>query len=803
MYLSPRLAVRQLLKSPGFVIISMATLALGIGLNTTAFTVLNRLLLQPLPFRDSSRLVEVYRTSAQQPDLGQSPGDFCDEREQNTVFEHLAVYYVNTLVSLGMPGRASQQAAILPVNADYFDVMKVAPLLGRRFISGDEAEHATLVILSNAFWQKNYGGDVSALGKTLRIDGTVQTIVGVMAPVFDDPMLYGNQLDLWKLDDVGVNRTYREKNWYNVVGRLKPGKTLGDAQTEMSAIGARLAHDFPKYDAGFGLRAAPYPTDSQGDIGRSIVWMIMDLALIVLLIACVNLANLQLVRTSGRSREFAIRLALGSSRLRLVGMLLVECVLLSLAGGALGILVAQWGNSYISASFTLDLPMNYRVLGFALGASTLAGVVFGTLPAWFASRSDVNSALKQGGRGATSDRSRHRLRHLLIIAELAMALTLLTGAGYFVRGLQRFAHSSSGWRPENVVFGVFSLSHERYGEDGDERSRNFGGRFRAELLALLGVDQAALSRGMSTFSSGGGTAFIVEGSPPPAKGREPVAQTDWVSPGFFGTWGIHLEQGRDFSGADRPGAPHVAIVSHSMAQKFWPGESPIGKRVGDPADPANPNWCEIVGVVSDINGLGDVRPTTTHYELYRSWDQNSMRFIAFTLHASRDPHLVQEDVRKLLARLEPDAAISQITGAEDATKDSVGGFAVVRRLLIEIAGLGLLIAAVGIYGVIANLASERKQEIGIRMALGAQTGDVLWLFLRNGIRLVALGTAIGIAGSVGLMYVLNTFLSVVPGNDPWVVVAVASLLAAVAMLASWLPARRATGVDPILALRGD
>ena len=318
--------------------------------------------------------------------------------------------------------------------------------------------------------------------------------------------------------------------------------------------------------------------------------MIMDLALVVLIIACVNLANLQLVRITGRSREFAIRLALGSSRTGLIGLLLWESIILSLAGGTLGLLIAKWGNHFLAAFFNLDMPIDIRVLAFAFGASALTGAVFGTLPAWIASQSDVNTALKQGARGATAGRSRHRLRHALIVAELAMALTLLTGAGYFVRGLQRLSHSNQGWRPENLLVGVFSLSHDRYGEEGDERSRVFGGRFRSELLALPGVDQAAVSRGLPIFGGGAGTGFVVEGRPMPPKGMEPVAAADWVTPGFFATCGMRVERGRDFTDADRPGAPHVAIVSHSMAAKFWPGEDPIGKSVGDP----DPDEAELV-----------------------------------------------------------------------------------------------------------------------------------------------------------------------------------------------------------------
>jgi putative ABC transport system permease protein len=621
------------------VVISLATLALGIGINTTAFTVLNRLLLQALPFKDPNRLVEIHRTSAQQQDLEVSPGAFFDVREQSTVFEHVTVFYVNPFASVALPKEPARQAAVMPVSADYFDVMGIAPALGRRFTVDDESHHVELAILGDAYWRKNFAGDPKALGMTLRIDGTVETIVGVMAPEMDDPMIYGSAVDVWKLDNTDVNRNFRDKGWYRVAGRLKAGKTLPQAQGEVSAIGARLAHAYPKSDGDKGLRAAAYPTDSIGELGRRVTWMIMDLALVVLLIACVNLANLQLVRTSARAREFAIRLALGSSRIRLVGMLLWESLVLSLAGGALGLLIAKWGNSYLAAYFSLSMPLDLRVIGFAFAASALTGAVFGTLPAWVAARSDVSSTLKQGARGATADRSRHRLRHGLIVAELAMALTLLTGAGYFVRGLQRITHSELGWREENMLVGIFSVSAQRYGDERDERTRAFGDHFRTELRALPGVDQAAISRGLPIFGSGRGDGFLVEGQPAPPKGKEPVAAFNWVSPGFFGACGIRLEQGRDFSDADRPGSRNVAVISHSMAAKFWPGQDPIGKRIGDPQKPT-PEWSEIVGVVNDINGLGDISPPSSHFEVYRPWDQNSNRFIVFLVHSPHDPHIL-------------------------------------------------------------------------------------------------------------------------------------------------------------------
>lgn len=798
-----KFALRQLLKSPGFTVIALLTLALGIGINTTAFTVLNRLVLQALPFADAGRLVQVWATTPDGHDMPQSPGDYFDEREQNTVFEKIAAYYATGASSLADPGQPPERSTVVKVTADFVPMMGLVPALGRAFTADDEAHHAPVILLSNAYWHKHFAADPKILGKTLQLDGTVVTVVGVMPATLDDPMLFGaGMTDAWALDPADLNRNLRDKSWYQVAARLKPGVTIEQAQAEMTAVAARLAHDFPQTNTNRGLKVVRYPTDSIGDLGRNITWLIMDLALVVLLIACVNLANLQLVRTTGRAREFAIRLAMGAARRQLIAMMLRESLLLSLAGGAVGLLIAKWGNAYLAAYFSLDMPMDFRVLGFTFVASALTGAIFGTMPAWLASRADVNMALKQGGRGSTSDRSRHRLRHSLIVVELALALILLTGAGYFVRGIQRLTHHELGWRTGNLLVGFIALSHDGYGEEGDDRSRVFTDRFQAGLRALPGVEQAVVSSGVPLFGMGPTGGFLISGRTPPAKGQEPVATTGRVEPGFFAAYGMRIIQGRDFTDADRAGAPHVVIISEAMARKFWPGENPVGKVVGEP-DPAKPDWSEIVGVTNDINGAFDLTPPGTHFNIYRPWAQFTHRFLTFSVHSSQNPRVLEKGVRGALAKIEPNIAITFMATVEEAMASNLSGFTLVRRLLLEIAGLGLLLSAVGIYGVIANLASERTQEVGIRMALGAQAGDVRWLFLRGGVRLALLGTGIGVLGSFGLMRILTQRMAIVPGNDPWVVIGVAALLISVTLLACWLPAWRATKVNPLVALRAE
>ena len=797
-----KLAFRQLVKSPGFTVIALITLALGIGVNTTAFTVLNRLLFLSQPYPESGRMVQIWSTTPQSQNGAISPGDFCDLREQNTVFSHLSVYTVDYYKSMVAAGHTPEQVTAMAVTADFFPVLGLRAALGRTFTPEEQAKQGLVVVLSNSCWKNHLAGDPKVLGRSLRFDGKTVTVIGVMPPVLDDPLLWNARIDLWHLDFVEVNRQKREWSWYSLVARLKPGVTLSQAQTEVNTIAARLAHDFPKTNDQRGLRVAPFSPDFEGDLGRTLNWLVMGLSLSVLVIACVNLTNLQLVRSTGRSREYAIRLALGATRGHLVRLLLCESLLLSLAGAAIGLLVGKWGNSYFATYFDAPMPIDVRVLVFALSVSVLAGAISGAIPAWLGSRSDINSALKQSGRGTTTDRSRHRIRHGLIVAEVALALTLLTGAGYFFRGIQRIMGRELQWRPENVMMGYFELPVERYGNDADPRQQVFTERFLAAVRLLPGVDHAAVSNNAPAWAFGGRMSLVIEGQSPPPKGQETVARYISVTPDFFDTLGLHVLQGRNFAEPDRPGAPRVVIINQAMANKFWPGENPIGKRLGD-ANPNHPDWYEIIGIVNDIVAGYDYNGQSSRYQFYWPWAQHSSRFVTFSVHSISEPGMLAERIRQTLAGMEPDIAITDLGTADETMRNILSGFALVRRSLAQLAVLGLLLSAVGIYGVIANLVAERTQEVGVRMALGAQRGDVVWLFLRNGIILALIGTAIGLLLSCALTRVLTHTVAIVPGNDPWVIVALAAVLVGVAVLACWLPAWRATKVDPIVALRAE
>jgi putative ABC transport system permease protein len=799
----PKYALRRLLKSPGFTVVALLTLALGIGANTTAFTVLNRLLLYRLPYPDPHRLVSVWVSMPQTQYMGVSPGAFCDVRSQNTVFQDVAVYYW-VQGSLTEPGQPPQQLQKMPVSAQFCSVLGIFPATGRNFTEAEEAHKDHEAIISNAFWKKHFGADPKVVGRTIRVDSKVTTIVGVMPPSLDDPMLLGT-IDMWTLDFPAENTAVRNLNWYSVMGRLKPGVTVGQARAELKAMATRFAHDFPKDNAKQTFTVMQYDQTLSDRTTVLLCWLVMAVTTAVLVIVCVNLANLQLVRTTGRGREFAIRMALGSSRYRIAREILTESMILSVAGGGLGLLVAKWGNAslekYLAKFLTIDFPIDYRVIGFAFAVSAVTGAIFGVIPAWLSTRSDLNSALKQNARGSSSDRSRHRLRQVLIVSELAIAMAVLAGAGYFVTGMQRILHRDLGWNPDNLINGEIVLSHDKYGEGSDDpRCAVFDDRLRAELDAVPGFKASALSMNSPIWSSdGGGGPFVIEGLPTPTQGQEPSARSNGVSPRFFATMGMRVLKGRDVDDTDRRETPRVAVIDQAMADKYWPNENPIGHRIGVPGP--KPDWHEIVGIVSNVTGGGDLQPGWVHFNYYTPLAQDAHRWINVTVRTASESLLMQDALRRAIAKVDSDVAIAGLVTARGAISNIVAVYSVVSRLLIEMAVLGLVLSAVGIYGVIANLAAERTSEIGIRMALGAQGRDVLWLVLGNGIFLASIGTSIGLVLSFALMYGLAKTMPDVPGKSSLMVIGVAAILVVISLLASWLPARKAAKVDPLAALR--
>lgn len=583
-----RYAARRLRKTPGFTTIALLTLALGIGVNTSMFSLLNATLFQT-PYPDDARLVLVYRTSPQSQSWPQSPANFLDLAAQNSVFERISA--VNwTSLNLAEPGRPAEQLRTLSVGADFFPLLGVPPALGRWFTDDEDRPGNSVLLISHATWRQHFGGAPDVLGREVRADGRTLTIIGVMPARFDYPMAWGH-IDAWRpIAFSDRTRQLRDHNYLSTVARLRPGVSLREAQIELDTIAARLAADHPQNNAQNGLRLVHLnrTEDFGGGIRSKLTWLVAGLAGVVLLIASANLANLQFARHAARVREQAIRIALGASRTRLVRGVLAESLLLSLAGGALGLLVALWCNEALGRHFLvhsrdgLALPLDGRVLAFAFLVSAATGIAFGLLPGWFSSRVDVHEALKQGGRASSGTRSTNRLRHGLIVAEVALALILLAGAGFFVRGIQRFLHHDPGWRVGGLVTGYINLKGKAL--SAPEQRRAFYDRLHEKLAALHGVEHAAFASGLPVRGFGNSTYFLVEGRARPAPGTEPLMNETAVSPDYFDALGLPLIVGRRFTASDRADAPAVAIINETLARTFWPGENPVGKRIGGADD---------------------------------------------------------------------------------------------------------------------------------------------------------------------------------------------------------------------------
>ena len=802
-------ALRQLALSPGFTIVALLTLALGIGVNTTAFSVLNRLMLQSLPFQEPKRLVQIWAKTPQEANELVSPADYFDLQAGSTSFTDMSAFSPWNQTSFAETGQAPIQVGAIYMTANFFPILGVKPQLGRTPTEEETQKMAFVTLISDSFWRQHYNADPAVLGRTIRLNSRDSTIIGVMPASLEDPALFSGRPAIYYLDPATHSRTVRTVGWELVVARLKPGITLAQAQEELNVLTKRLAHDFPETNKERSFKVIPYPTSQLGDESAQLTWMTLALSGLVLLIACINLANLQLVRTTRRAQEIAIRLSLGCSRGRLIGMFLLESLIVSVAGGVLGIGAAWWSNIFVARFLEMDLPLNWRIVAFTFLISLATGALFGAVPAWLATRAEIGAALKSGGRGATSDRSRHWLRQGLVIVELALALTLLAGAGFFISGIHRLTHRTLGWDDSHEILAALRLDQDHYwGDKNLPRVLAFGDHALEAMRAIPGVSAAALANASPSWGAGM-MPFRVEGRPPPEKWAEQEAGYFAVSPGWFKVFSVHLIQGRQFTDADRFDSAHVAIVNESMARKLWPGASALGQHVAtyNPGTPDAPlKWAEVVGVVSDFKGGGEFfNPSMNNLKFLRPWAQESdpVHGMVLCLRTAGPTAGFKEPLRKAIGVLLPDLALNYLATIEEDTAYTYAYFNFLRRVLVQIAVLGLLLSAVGIYGVVANLASERTKEIGIRLALGAQPAGIVWLFLRNGLFLAGAGAALGLGAGYGVVTILARILPALPGKDPWFVLGSSLVLMAVALFACWLPARRTTKISPTVALRAE
>jgi predicted permease len=798
-----RYSFRMLLKHKGFTVVAVLTLALGIGINTAMFSVLNTFLFRSLPYPESNRLVRVFRTSPHSQSWPFSVANFFDQHDQNSVFEKMAAYnFANR--NLTEEGHTAERLLSLAATADFFPLLGVAPAQGRVFKPEEfEAGADNVVVLSDRFWTRRFGNDPSVVGRKIQLDGKTVEIVGVMPPGFEHPILWGS-IDIWQpLAFTPEGKTDRGTNYLSEFGRLKPGVSIKQAEQSMVTLTANIGKQNSSNE-GESVRLEPLQRSMSDDIGRTVMWFTLGLAGFVLLIACANLANLQLARTAARSRELAVRAALGAGRWRLLRHSLTESILLALVGGIISLLIALAAVRFISVRLFGDLPgasvqLDYRVFGFALLVSLVTGVLFGTVPAWLASRADVNLALRENSRGSTAGRSQHRLRHTLIVGEVAFAMVLLAAAGLFLRGLQRFINADPGWRVDGLVTAGMTLRGDKY--EDDKQRVAFLAELENRLRALPGVEHAAIGGSHPVFGFNSSSSFLVEGRPEPPPDKLPEMFYEPVTADYFETLGARLQQGRTFNTSDTTGHPNVVIINETTAHYFWPNESPVGRRISSSGKKRE--YYEIVGVVNDLAFPGSLGEPYTRYQAFVPVAQSAPSYLMLLLRTSSSPDALANSLRNTVAGLDPALPVYGIRSARAAVDRGLGSISLLGSLLGAFAAIGLILAAIGIYGVVSYTVVQRTGELGIRVALGAQTRDVLWLVLGKGAVLVVSGALLGAAGAYAVSRLLISLIPSLPTRDPIILPITGVALVAVALLACYIPARRATRVDPLVALRSE
>ena len=796
---------RMLGKSPAFTIVAVITLAIGIGANTAIVSVIDAALLHALPYRDPDRLVHLWETRPEREftQMEASYPNLAEWRASNHVFSDLAGY---SGMNFSLTGRGTPQRLFAArVTANFFDVLGVSPVLGRTFRPDEDAPGAgRIAILTYSLWQGQFGGDAGILGQALTLNGEPYTIVGILPPEFQ--FAKRGNAQLWvPLNPTAGEVTRRTRHWENVIGRLRPGVSVEQAQREMTRLAERMAAQYREANAGGGIRVVPLQEEIVGPV-QPVLLALLGAVGLVLLIVCVNVANLLLARAKTRQREIAVRLALGATRWRLLRQVLTESVILALLGGALGLIVAHWGVALIltriPGQVLAQMPylrgssLNLGVLGFTLAISLVTGIIFGMMPALQASGLSLQTALAEGAR-TTGGAAHHRLRNALVIGEIALSLVLLTGAGLLMKSLVRLLQVDPGFQAENLLTLEISASPARYSDQ--KRNANLVGQLLDRVQSLPGVRGAALID-ITPLKGGNTTSFAVDGRPEPAPGQKPEANTRDISSSYFHVMEIPLLRGRFFTDQDRSDSPPVLIINNTLAQKLFPDEEAVGKRlIFSFSTP--PVFAEIVGVVGDEK-LGSLDQRTTPV-LYSPSLQSNDTDLTLVIRSAMDPQGLTSKVRAEVANLDPSVVVNSAVTVKKIIGDSPSVF--VRRfpaLLISVfAVLAVLLSAIGLYGVLSYLVTLRTREIGVRMALGARPADILRLLMNEGFRLVGLGITAGLLVTSGAVHLLTGLLFGVKPSDPSVLISVAGLIAVVALMACAVPARRATKVDPMIALR--
>jgi len=807
---------RALRKSPGFAVVAVLVLALGIGANTAIFSVVNAVLLRPLPFDQPDRLVSLYHIPppASFPGMALfavSPANFLDWRAQAHSFEGMSAYGLGryTLTGKGRP----EVIRMVAVTDGFFPVLHAQPLLGRAFVEGeDQAGRDHEVILSYDTWRTQFGGNPAIVGSNIQLNDQAFTVVGVMPRGFEYPNYPGYQPQMWKPQNwTAADRTVRDDHNYGVIARLKTGVTLDRAKAELAAISGRLAQQYPKDNKGWGATAIPLRDDLVGDV-RPALLILLGAVAFVLLIACANVANLVLAKTLSRRKEIAIRTALGASRRRLLQQVLAETVLLGLAGGALGLILARYGTIFIVKLVGQQLPLadgiglDGPVLAFTLGISLATGLVAGLLPALRLTKADVSQSLKQGQGRTASASGGARTRGVLVVAEVALSLMLLIGAGLLIRSLWMLHSVNPGFDPDHVITMFLSIPSTKF--TTPQQQISFYDRVLQRVRALPGVQSAGVIDALPLTGGGSHQPVQIEGRPLLAMADQPEVDVRLISPGYRGAMHIPLLRGRDFNDSDIAGRAGTVLISQSMATQFWPNEDPIGKRLTMYFFPGTAR--EVVGVVADVkdDALSQARSASMLYmplgQTTAPRDGNWQSFgMTLAARTHTDPHSVISAISNAVNDVDSEVPLLFVKTMQDTVDESLTQQRFTMLLLGSFAALALFLAAVGIYSVLSFAVRRRVREIGIRMALGAQVGDVLRMVVIEGMKPTLLGVVIGLAGALALGRVLASVIYGVSARDLATFGTVAVMTTAVGLLASLLPALRAARVDPMKTLRDE
>ncbi|HEY4424579.1 MAG TPA: ABC transporter permease [Pyrinomonadaceae bacterium] len=803
-----RYGVRGLLKHPGFTAIVVITLALGIGASTAIFSVVNSVVLRRLPYRTAERIVAIQELDPNGRRGQSTSANFYDWRQQNTVFEHLSAIKITT-TNLALSDHA-ERIDLAQTNADFFDIFGITPQYGRLFIPQDEqAGHEPVVVMSHALWQRRFGSDPSLVGRSITLDGRNYNVVGIAPPGFQ----YPDKTELWLpplrlvpelYPDQDVTQT-RRMGYLTVVALLKPGVSLQQAAGEMETITARLRQQYPDSNNTRFNRVVSLHQHLVGDTNK-LLWLLLGAVTFVLLIGCANVANLLLASGASRHKEMAIRAALGASRWRVIRQLFTESTLLALTGGVLGLLIAFWGLAAITKLLPTDFPrldeihIDLRVLGFTFAASMLTGILFGLVPALQVSRPDVQEAIRETGRGTSGSRRQSRFRQALIVGEVALSVVLLAGAGLLFRSFLRLQSVDAGFVSQQVLTARLTPSGTNYVNDADY-AKFYNGVIE-KVSAIPGVQDAGLINTLPLFK-GPTSGFRVEGRPVTTPDKWPSVNYRVVSPNYFRAMGIPVLQGRAYTDRDNENAPLVMIVNQQLARENFADENPVGKRItfGGTNTDGQPRWFEIVGVVANARSV-ELREEPTA-ELYFSAQQDLWPAMSLVVRSSVEPTSLGASVRQAVNEVDRSVPVADVKTMDHVVSESITQPRFNLFLLGLFSAVAMILSAAGIYGVTAYTVTQRTHELGIRIALGAQVGDVLKMILGQGMAVIGIGLVAGLAAAFGLMRLLRSLLFGVGENDPLTFAAITGVLVLVALTACYIPARRAAKVDPLVALRAE